>query len=215
MQTSSKWQAQAVLVGLHWQDTSLQSHWLLPTSGKNVLAKELDSQANALRSRMAFVRACLQWGPQEACRRMTGAHQELVVTVEAEERITATLWLDGAGLRADQAAFLLCYTFTIAADEKGQPAFREERLLRYSKEWQQKGEPFLFPEHLQPQIVLEKRVDIYYDCFLKEGNCQGECGRFDSFWFGRQQAALFHVPAERSRYPTAHAVKEFVLSWIG
>ncbi|MBF0184889.1 MAG: hypothetical protein HQM06_10935 [Magnetococcales bacterium] len=213
--TRAVWRPKAVLQGvqLHWQgDVAL---WLLQPAQADDLAVLGVAEREALRAAMALLRACLQWGPQEGLQRVTERAAALFAPLHQGATATITLWLDGEGVSATHAPYLFCYSMTIAPDEAGTPALQQESLRRYGKAWLQDEALLHFPADVQPQVVLEKGSELYYDCFLKEGSCRGECGRFDSFWFGRQQSTLYHVPQPRDRYPTAHAVREFLLSWIG
>ncbi|NGZ28246.1 MAG: AAA family ATPase [Magnetococcales bacterium] len=156
---------------------------------------------------MDFVRDCLLVGPQKAVELRVGEFRDLT-WMRQGGAIGLELWLDGGYFYPDANGSLFNYRFTIQEDESHGVCVGEELLSRYSKSWLADGQEFEFNKNVKPKKMLGKTARGT-DFFAREkGTYQ------DSFMFGVDRLALANTPADEDRYPTANAVKRFLLQGI-
>ncbi|MEO5335012.1 MAG: AAA family ATPase [Magnetococcus sp. YQC-5] len=154
-----------------------------------------------------FVRDCLLIGPQNAVESRVAEFRDLTWMRKGGE-IEFGLWIEIGQLLEDQKENLLYYQLKIKEDRMHGVCVGEEILLRYSKNWLAKGEEFKFSQNVKPKRLLGK-TSKGSDFFSREkGSYQ------DSFVFGMERLTLSNTPPDDDRYPTANAVKRFLLQGV-
>ncbi|MCL6635471.1 MAG: AAA family ATPase [Peptococcaceae bacterium] len=154
-----------------------------------------------------FVKDCIEYGPRRAVelrvpefRDLTFMRQGGVIEIE--------LWLDmGRTLPSQQENFLL-YRLAVRDDEQLGVCIEDEILKQFSKSWLPSGKNFEFSPKVKPRRLLGKTqngTDFYQ---REDRNYQ------DVFTFGLDKPALSFTPADEKRYPTANAVKRFLMQGI-
>lgn len=155
-----------------------------------------------------FVRDCLVHGPGVAVesrhiadfRDLTWLRQGGVIEIE--------LWLDLGGQRPELADSLLNYRLAIRQDPKLGVCVDDESLRQYSKAWLPGGELLNFSSKDKPKRLLGKTSNAT-DFYTREK------GRYqDSFNFGLDKLTLSLTPPDDERYPTANAVKRFLMQGV-
>ncbi|MBF0401799.1 MAG: AAA family ATPase [Magnetococcales bacterium] len=180
----------------------------LRLSNFHVLVGANGSGKSTFLDALHFVRDCLDVGPLQAVEKRSIPDFNDLTFMRRGGEIQMEFWFDGASLLESQKENLLHYKVSIGKDERLGISWREESLNQYSKSWQQKGAPFTFSAQVKPRRLLgktSKGTDFY----------QRENGRYqDSFVFGMDKSTLSLTPPDSERYPTANAVKQFLMQGI-
>ncbi|MBF0181807.1 MAG: AAA family ATPase [Magnetococcales bacterium] len=154
-----------------------------------------------------FVRDCLLMGPQKAVEARVAEFRDLTWMRQGGV-IEIGLWLDIGQLIEQQKDNLLNYQLKIQEDDTHGVCVGDEILIRYSKNWLAKGDAFKFSPNVKPKRLLGK-TSKGSDFFTREkGSYQ------DSFVFGLDRLTLSNTPPDDERYPTANAVKRFLLHGV-
>lgn len=155
-----------------------------------------------------FVRDCLDVGPLRAVEKRAIPDFDDLTFMRRGGVIEIELWFDGESLLESQKGNLLNYKISIGKDERLGVALQDESLKQYAKSWQPAGKPFEFSDKLKPRRLLgktSKAADFY----------QRENGKYqDSFVFGMDKSTLSLTPPDNERYPTANAVKQYLMQGI-
>ncbi|MBF0165330.1 MAG: AAA family ATPase [Magnetococcales bacterium] len=154
-----------------------------------------------------FVRDCLLEGPQKAVE-SRGAEFRDLTWMRQGGTIEIGLWIDIGQLLEDQKDSILNYQLKIIEDPTHGVSVSEEILRRYSKRWLAKGDDFKFSPKVKPKRLLGK-TSKGTDYFSRENS-----GYQDVFVFGLDRLALSNTPPDEARYPTANAVKRFLLQGV-
>ncbi|MEO5347714.1 MAG: AAA family ATPase [Magnetococcus sp. YQC-9] len=154
-----------------------------------------------------FIRDCLLAGPQKAVESRVAEFRDLT-WMRQGGAIEIGLWIDIGQWLEDQKDSILNYQLKIMEDPIHGVGVSEELLLRYSKSWLAKGDDFKFSPNVKSKRLLGK-TSKGSDFFTREkGNYQ------DSFVFGLDRLALSNTPPDDERYPTANAVRRFLLHGV-
>lgn len=154
-----------------------------------------------------FVKDCLDQGPIKAVELRAPVFRDLTFmrqggTIEIE------LWLDMESVLETQKGNLLLYRLVVRSDEMLGVCIEDESLRQFSKTWLIAGKPFEFSPKVKPRRLLgktSKGTDFY----------RREIGTYqDIFTFGLDKSTLSLTPPDEERYPTANAVKRFLMQGI-
>lgn len=155
-----------------------------------------------------FVRDCLVQGPASAVETRHIADFNDLTWMRQGGVVEIELWLDLSSQRPDLADNLLNYRLAIRSDAKDGICVDEELLRQYSKAWLPAGESLQFSPKVKPKRLLgktSKGTDFYS---REKGSYQ------DSFNFGKDKLTLGLTPPDDDRYPTANAVRRFLMQGV-
>ena len=155
-----------------------------------------------------FVRDCLAHGPVAAVESRGIADFKDLTWLRKGGSVEIELWLD---LSADLPALsesLLQYRLAVRQDDKLGVCVEDEALHQYSRAWLPKSGELIFSAGLKPKRLLgktSKGTDFYS---REKGSYQ------DSFNFGLDKLTLALTPPDEDRYPTANAVRRFLMQGV-
>ncbi len=155
-----------------------------------------------------FVRDCLIKSPAMAVESRHSADFNDLTWKRQGGTIEIELWLDLADRLPALADRLINYRLAIKQDQKLGVCVDDEILRVYAKSWIQSGTAFGFSPKVKPKRLLGKTIkgtDFYA---REKGTYQ------DSFNFGLDKLALALTPPDEERYPTANAVRRFVMQGV-
>jgi predicted ATPase len=155
-----------------------------------------------------FVRDCLVQGPASAVESRHIADFNDLTWLRQGGVIEIELWLDLSARLNEQAESLLNYRLAIRQDQKFGVCVEDEQLRQYSKSWLPSGERLTFSNKVKPKRLLGKTAkgtDFYS---REKGTYQ------DSFNFGLDKLTLALTPPDEERYPTANAVRNFLMQGV-
>jgi predicted ATPase len=180
----------------------------LPLGHFHVLVGPNGSGKSTFLDAIDLVRDCLAKGPLKAVEDRGVAEFSDLTWMRRGGNMEVEFWLDFGAILEAQKDNLLHYRLTLRQDEKLGVCVEEESLKQYAKSWQPAGKPFHFSPKVRPKRLLGKTTKGT-DYFSREkGSYQ------DSFVFGLDKLTLAHTPPDEDRYPTANAVKRFLLQGI-
>lgn len=155
-----------------------------------------------------FVRDCLSHGPGAAVDLRNIADFNDLTWMRGGGTVEIELWLD---LSADLPAVsdsLLQYRLAVRQDPRLGVCIHDESLRQYSRAWLPKSGALRFSASVKPKRLLgktSKGTDFY----------QREKGSYqDSFNFGLDKLTLALTPPDEERYPTANAVRRFLMRGV-
>ena len=155
-----------------------------------------------------FVRDCLVQGPASAVETRHIADFNDLTWLRQGGVIELELWLDLSSQRPELADSLLNYRLAIRQDANAGVCVDDELLRQYSKLWLPAGETLAFSPKVKPKRLLgktSKGTDFYS---REKGSYQ------DSFNFGQEKLTLGLTPPDEDRYPTANAVRRFLMQGV-
>ncbi|BCU06241.1 AAA family ATPase [Allochromatium tepidum] len=155
-----------------------------------------------------FVRDCLVQGPASAVESRHIADFNDLTWLRQGGTIEIELWLDLSAQLKEQTESLLNYRLAIRQDPKLGVCVEDEQLRQYSKNWLPSGEKLTFSNKVKPKRLLGKTTkgtDFYS---REKGTYQ------DSFNFGLDKLTLALTPPDEERYPTANAVRNFLMQGV-
>lgn len=154
-----------------------------------------------------FVRDCLAKGPLGAVEDRVPDLRDLTF-MRRGGNIEIELWLDLGSQLEGQKDSLLQYRLVLRAHEAMGVCVDRESLQQYSKSWLPAGKPLEFSAKVKPKRLLGK-TSKGSDFFQREvGTYQ------DSFVFGLDKLTLGATPPDEKRFPTANAVRRFLMQGI-
>lgn len=155
-----------------------------------------------------FVRDCLVYGPAGAVESRHIADFKDLTWMRQGGDIEIELWLDLSVQRPELSESLLNYRLAIQLDAKAGVCVHEESLKQYSKSWLRSGQLISFSSKVKPKRLLGKTAKgtDYYS--REKGTYQ------DSFNFGLDKLTLGLTPPDEERYPTANAVRRFLMQGV-
>lgn len=152
-----------------------------------------------------FLRDCLAQSPAYAVdSRHIGNFNDLT-WLRQGGGIEVELWLDLSDQLPALAESLIHYRLAIRKDAKLGVCVDEELLRQYSKSWLSKGKKLEFSPKVKPKRLLGKTANGT-DFYSREKGTYP-----DSFNFGLDKLTLALTPPDEKRYPTANAVRRFLM----
>lgn len=155
-----------------------------------------------------FVRDCLARSPAVAVESRHIADFNDLTWLRKGGVIEIELWLDLSQQLPSATDNLFHYRLAIRQDIKLGVCVEDEQLKQYSKSWLPAGKKLEFSAKVKPRRLLGKTAkgtDFY----------QREKGTYqDSFNFGLDKLTLALTPPDEERYPTANAVRRFLMQGV-
>jgi len=155
-----------------------------------------------------FVRDCLAQSPLSAVESRHIADFNDLTWMRKGGSIEIELWLDLSDQMPDISERLINYRLAIKQDQKLGVCVDDEQLRQYSKSWVPGGKKLEFSPKVKPKRLLGKTAkgtDFYS---REKGTYQ------DSFNFGLDKLTLALTPPDEDRYPTANAVRRFLMQGV-
>ncbi len=155
-----------------------------------------------------FVRDCLAQSPVSAVESRHITDFNDLTWMRHGGTIEIELWLDLAGQLPALSESLVNYKLAIKLDQKLGVCVSDELLRQYSKSWLPAGKKIEFSPKVKPKRLLGKTTkgtDFYT---REKGTYQ------DSFNFGIDKLTLALTPPDEERYPTANAVRQFLMQGV-
>ncbi len=155
-----------------------------------------------------FVRDCLAQSPATAVESRHIADFNDLTWMRQGGTIEIELWLDLSDQLPSLAENLINYRLAIKQDQKLGVCVCDELLRQYSKNWLPSGKTIEFSPKVKPRRLLGKTTkgtDFYT---REKGTYQ------DSFNFGPDKLTLALTPPDEDRYPTANAVRRFLMQGV-
>lgn len=155
-----------------------------------------------------FVRDCLAQSPAIAVESRHIADFNDLTWMRQGGTIEIELWLDLSDQLPALAESLINYRLAIKQDQKLGVCVGDELLRQYSKSWLSTGKTIEFSPKVKPKRLLGKTTkgtDFYT---REKGTYQ------DSFNFGLDKLTLALTPPDADRYPTANAVRRFLMQGV-
>jgi predicted ATPase len=155
-----------------------------------------------------FVRDCLTHSPVAAVESRHIADFNDLTWLRQGGVIEIELWLDLSQQWPDLSDSLLNYRLAIRQDARLGVCVEDEQLRQYSRSWLPSGKKLEFSAKVKPRRLLgktSKGTDFYT---REKGSYQ------DSFNFGLDKLTLGLTPPDEERYPTANAVRRFLMQGV-
>ncbi len=155
-----------------------------------------------------FVRDCLAQSPAAAVESRHIADFNDLTWLRQGGSIEIELWLDLSLQFPLTSENLLNYRLAIRQDAKLGVCVEDEQLRQFSKNWLPAGNKLGFSPKVKPKRLLGKTAKgtDYYS--REKGTYQ------DSFNFGLDKLTLALTPPDEDRYPTANAVRKFLMQGV-
>ncbi len=180
----------------------------LPLGGFHVLVGANASGKSTFLDALHFVRDCLDMGPLKAVEKRAIPDFDDLTFMRHGGDIQIELWFDGASLIESQKENLIQYKMSVGKDDRLGICLRDESLHQYPKSGQLPGEPFVFKGNLKIKRLLWKTSNGT-DHYRRENSTHQ-----DSYTFGMERSTLSLTPPDDERYPTANAIKHFLMQGI-
>lgn len=180
----------------------------LPLSTFHVLVGPNGVGKSTFLDAVDFVRDCLAHSPATAVESRHIADFNDLTWMRQGGVIEIELWLDLGHFIPNLAESLILYRLAIRQDGKLGVCVEDEQLKQYSKSWLPSGKKVTFSEKVKPKRLLGKTTkgtDFYS---REKGTYQ------DSFNFGLDKLTLALTPPDEDRYPTANAVRRFLMQGV-
>ncbi len=180
----------------------------LPLSRFHVLVGPNGAGKTTFLDAVDFVRDCLVHSPSTAVESRGVADFNDLTWLRKGGAIEIELWLDLSHQLPLLKDSILNYRLAIKQDNKLGVFIEEELLRQYSRAWLPTGRQLEFSPNVKPKRLLGKTsrgTDFYT---REKGNYQ------DSFNFGLDKLTLALTPPDDERYPTANAVRRFLMQGV-
>ena len=187
---------------------SIQEVTGLPLSRFHVLVGPNGVGKSTFLDAIDFVRDCLVQGPAMAVETRHIADFDDLTWMHQGGTIEVELWLDLSDQLPEMAESLIAYQLAIKQDQKLGVCVDEETLLEYPKSQRLSPNVIQFDYEVEPKLLLGKS-SYETDIYSREHE-----SHLDSFNFGRDKLTLAHTPPDEERYPTANAVRRFLMQGV-
>jgi predicted ATPase len=180
----------------------------LPLGAFHVLVGPNGAGKTTFLDAIDFVRDCLVYGPAIAVEHRYISDFNDLTWMRRGGIIEIELWLDLSAQRPELAESLLIYRLAVQLDNKIGVCVTDESLKQYSKTWLKSGRKLSLSQNVKPKRLLGKTTkgtDFYS---RERGTYQ------DSFNFGLDKLTLGLTPPDEDRYPTANAVRRFLMQGV-
>ncbi len=155
-----------------------------------------------------FVRDCLTRGPAAAVESRHIADFNDLTWMRQGGIIEIDLWLDLSSQRPELTDSLLNYPLAVRQDSNVGVCIHEESLKQYQKSRIRLGDRIQVSPNIKPKRLLGK-TPKGTDFYSRETSTYQ-----DSFNFGTDKLTLALTPPDDERYPTANAVRRFLMRGI-
>ena len=180
----------------------------LPLADFHVLVGPNSAGKSTFLDAIDFVRDCLTQGPIAAVESRHIADFNDLTWMRQGGIVEVELWLELTRQIPGSSGSLLNYRLAIRQDAKLGVCIGDEHLWQYSKAWLPAGKTLAFSAKAKPKRLLGK-TSRGTDYYLREkGTYQ------DSFNFGLDKLTLALTPPDEERYPTANAVRRFLMEGV-
>ena len=179
----------------------------LPVGRFHVLVGPNASGKSTFLEAIEFVKDCLEYGPRKTVELRVPEYRDLTF-MRRGGNIEIELYLDMGKIVPSQRDNLLLYRLAIREDNQMGICIEDEILKQFSKSWLPAGKELTFSPKVNPRLLLGKN-NRGNDFYQRENK-----GTKDTFTFGLDKPALSFTPPDQERYPTANAVKRFLMQGI-
>ena len=180
----------------------------LPLSRFHVLVGPNGVGKSTFLDAIDFVRDCLARSPAAAVESRHIADFNDLTWLRQGGSIEIELWLDLSEVLPASSENLYHYRLAVRQDTKMGVCVEDEQLSQYSRSWLPAGKGLSFSTKVRPKRLLGKTAkgtDFYA---REKGTYQ------DSFNFGLDKLTLALTPPDEERYPTANAVRRFLMQGV-
>ncbi len=179
----------------------------LPLDRFHVLVGPNASGKSTFLDAFEFVRDCLASSPLAAIESRVPEFDDLT-WMRRGGVIEIEIWMDNSHILETLTESIFNYRLAVRKDEKSGICVHEEILRRYSKRWLSAGKRFEFSENVKPLRLLGKTSDGF-DFYQRERDKYQ-----DLFAFDLDKLTLSLTPPDEKRYPSANAIKHFLMQGI-
>jgi predicted ATPase len=198
-----------MIIGLTLRNfKGIQSLDVLPLSRFQVLVGPNGVGKTTVLDAIDFVRDCLAQGPGAAVESRGIADFNDLTWMRHGGSVEIELWLDLSAELPAHSENVLQYRLAVRQDAKLGVCIEDEALRQYSRAWLPKSGELRFSSGVKPKRLLGKTAKgtDYYS--RETSNYQ------DSFNFGLDKLTLALTPPDKERYPTANAVRSFLMQGV-
>ncbi|MEO5339039.1 MAG: AAA family ATPase [Magnetococcus sp. MYC-9] len=188
---------------------SIQEVIQLPLGRFHILVGANASGKSTFLDALHFVHDCLEVGPRKAVEKRGISDLDDLTFMRRGGDIHIELWFDGASLRDAQKENLLQYRLSIGKDDRLGVCLRDEFLKQHRKKLLVRTRAAIYIEAAHTFKLLGK-TENGEDFYKREDSLFKK----DSFVFGMDKSTLSLTPPDDKRYPTANAVKRFLMQGV-
>ena len=193
---------------------SIQEVTGLPLSRFHVLVGPNGVGKSTFLDAIDFVRDCLVQGPAMAVEIRHITDFDDLTWMRQGGAIGVELWFDLSDQLPKMADSLIRYRLAIKQDQKLGVCVDEESLSQYPKSQRLSSNVIQFESKVELKLLLAKSSDGT-DMYKQEREYNLELkSDLDYFNFGPNKLTLAHTPPDEKLYPTANAVRRFLMQGV-